>query len=74
MTDPQGPPVRLTVNGNEVLVAALPDRSLLEVLRSELGLTGTKYGCGEGACGACTVLRDGEPALACQLSVAEVAE
>lgn len=64
--------IPLTVNGREVAVAPHPDRSLLEVLRYELGLTGTKYGCGEGECGACTVLVDGGPARACQLPVAEV--
>ncbi len=47
-------------------------RSLLSILRDELGLTGTKYGCGEGQCGACTVLVAGEPVRACQLSVEEV--
>jgi aerobic-type carbon monoxide dehydrogenase small subunit (CoxS/CutS family) len=50
-----------------------PDRMLLWVLRSELGLTGTKYGCGEGYCGACTVIVDGETARSCQTSVADVA-
>ena len=50
-----------------------PEASLLAFLRSELGLTGVKGGCGEGACGACTVLVDGRPALACQTRAGEVA-
>ncbi len=50
-----------------------PDVSLLAFLRSDLGLTGVKPGCGEGACGACTVLVDGEPVLACQTRAGEVA-
>ena len=50
-----------------------PEASLLVFLRSELGLTGVKGGCGEGACGACTVLVDGRPALACQMRAGEVA-
>jgi aerobic-type carbon monoxide dehydrogenase small subunit (CoxS/CutS family) len=58
-----GKPVRLTLDGN---------RPLLWVLRTELGLTGTKYGCGEGLCGACTVLVNDEPARACQTAVKDV--
>jgi aerobic-type carbon monoxide dehydrogenase small subunit (CoxS/CutS family) len=46
-----------------------PERRLLDVLREELQLTGTKYGCGEGQCGACLVHLDGEPARSCQLTV-----
>jgi aerobic carbon-monoxide dehydrogenase small subunit len=64
-----GRTVALRVNGAPVSVRAAPARSLLEVLRVELGLTGTKYGCGEGECGACTVLVAGEPVRACQLPV-----
>lgn len=48
--------LKITVNGQLRRVTTDPDRPLLEVLREELGLTGTKYGCGEGECGACTVL------------------
>jgi 4-hydroxybenzoyl-CoA reductase alpha subunit len=55
----------LTVNGDRHVVAAAPHHSLLEVLRYDLGLTGTKQGCDKGDCGACTVLIDGEPVLAC---------
>lgn len=45
---------RILVNGGEHEILSAPERSLLHVLREELGLTGTKYGCGEGSCGACT--------------------
>jgi len=55
----------LLVNGSEMHVDAPPDESLLSVLRNHLQLTGTKYGCGEGECGACTVLMDGEPMRSC---------
>lgn len=55
----------LTVNGVERQVAVLPRQTLLEVLRDELRLTGTKLGCGEGDCGACTVLLDGKPVNSC---------
>ena len=53
------------VNGRERRIVAPPDRRLLWVLREELQLTGTKYGCGEGQCGACTVLVDGQPVRSC---------
>jgi aerobic-type carbon monoxide dehydrogenase small subunit (CoxS/CutS family) len=57
--------IRFTVNGKGGSVETNPARPLLEVLREDLGLTGTKYGCGEGECGACTVLLDGEPVSSC---------
>jgi len=57
--------MKLTLNGAEVDVAAHPMKRLLDVLREECGLTGTKEGCGEGECGACTVLIDGAPVCAC---------
>jgi aerobic-type carbon monoxide dehydrogenase small subunit (CoxS/CutS family) len=57
--------VTLRVNGEPRTVAADPHHTLLEVLREELGLTGTKHGCELGECGACTVLVDGVPVLAC---------
>jgi aerobic-type carbon monoxide dehydrogenase small subunit (CoxS/CutS family) len=58
-------PVTLTVNGVERTVTTDPQRSLLDVLREDLHLTGAKYGCGEGRCGACTVLMDGKPVRSC---------
>ena len=56
---------KLTVNGKSHTVTALPDTPLLWVLRENLKLTGTKYGCGSGQCGACTVHIDGKPNYAC---------
>lgn len=55
----------LHVNGERQTVAAEPHHTLLEVLREEMGLTGTKHGCELGECGACTVLVDGAPILSC---------
>jgi aerobic-type carbon monoxide dehydrogenase small subunit (CoxS/CutS family) len=55
----------LTVNGARRPIDADADRTLLSVLRDSLDLTGTKYGCGEGQCGACTVLLDGQPVRSC---------
>lgn len=60
----------LTVNGRTHTVAAEPDTPLLWILREELGLTGTKFGCGIAACGACTVIADGEAVRSCSLPVA----
>jgi len=57
--------LRLRVNGEDYDVAAAPHKTLLEVLREEMGLTGTKHGCELGECGTCTVLVDGEPVLSC---------
>jgi len=57
--------LRLHVNGEEQEVSFLPSKTLLEVLREDLGLTGTKHGCELGECGTCTVLLDGEPQLSC---------
>jgi aerobic-type carbon monoxide dehydrogenase small subunit (CoxS/CutS family) len=59
-------PLELNVNGVRHRLTSDPDRTLLEVLREDLELTGTKYGCGEGQCGACTVLINGQPARSCQ--------
>jgi len=61
----------LNVNGSERQVNTPPDESLLSVLRDYLQLTGTKYGCGEGQCGACTVLLDGRPARSCRTTVSQ---
>jgi aerobic carbon-monoxide dehydrogenase small subunit len=58
-------PLSLKVNGEAYALEVDPRRTLLEVLRNELNLTGTKEGCGNGECGACTVLLDGRPANAC---------
>lgn len=55
----------MTVNGKRRRVRVEPHRTLLELLREDLGMTGTKHGCETGACGACTVLLDGEPVNAC---------
>jgi aerobic-type carbon monoxide dehydrogenase small subunit (CoxS/CutS family) len=60
----------LHVNGSKHAVNADADRSLLQVLREDLDLTGSKYGCGEGRCGACTVLIDGRPTRSCTTRVA----
>jgi carbon-monoxide dehydrogenase small subunit len=57
--------IRLTLNGEENDVAFAPYKTLLEVLREDLGLTGTKHGCELGECGACAVLLDGKPVLSC---------
>jgi carbon-monoxide dehydrogenase small subunit len=57
--------VSLTVNGVEHALTVAPERTLLDVLREELRATGTRRGCDEGSCGACTVLVDGLPVLAC---------
>jgi xanthine dehydrogenase YagT iron-sulfur-binding subunit len=69
--------ITLRVNGEPHTVAAEPHHTLLEVLREELGLTGTKHGCELGECGACTVLVDGMQVLSClvlpqQIGMAEV--
>jgi len=65
--------VSLTVNGKQTEIAAEPDTPLLWVLRDDLGLTGTKFGCGIAACGACTVHVNGDPVRSCSLSVGEAA-
>jgi aerobic carbon-monoxide dehydrogenase small subunit len=64
--------MRFTLNGRVVDVEAHPMRRLLDVLREECALTGTKEGCGEGECGACTVLIGGEPVCACLVPFAQV--
>ncbi len=57
--------IRLTVNGKAHSIETEPERPLLELLREDLGLTGTKYGCGEGQCRACTVLLNGKAIVSC---------
>jgi aerobic-type carbon monoxide dehydrogenase small subunit (CoxS/CutS family) len=64
--------VQFRVNGKPVRLSVDTDRMLLWVLRTDLGLTGTKYGCGEGFCGACTVLVDNEAVRSCQFPVKNV--
>ena len=64
----------LNVNGRDHAVTTDDDRPLLDVLREELGLTGAKYGCGEGECGACTVLIDGAAIRSCITSIAEAGD
>lgn len=63
----------ITVNGASQVIDAAADVPLLWILRDALGLTGTKYGCGIGACGACTILVDGQPARACLTTLGSVA-
>jgi aerobic-type carbon monoxide dehydrogenase small subunit (CoxS/CutS family) len=65
--------LNLKVNGSPKTVETDPERPLLDVLREDLHLTGTKYGCGEGQCRACTVLVDGRPVTSCRLPVSKAA-
>jgi aerobic carbon-monoxide dehydrogenase small subunit len=64
--------MHFTLNGARTEVASHPMARLLDVLREECGLTGTKEGCGEGECGACTVLVDGAPVCSCLVPLAQV--
>ncbi len=64
----------LNINGRRHSVTTDEDRPLLEVLREDLGLTGAKYGCGEGDCGACTVLMDGKAVRSCITAVSSVGD
>ncbi|HEY7445344.1 MAG TPA: (2Fe-2S)-binding protein [Vicinamibacterales bacterium] len=64
--------MHLTVNGKRRRIDAHPMKRLLDVLREDCGLTGTKEGCGEGECGACTVLVDGAPVNSCLVPLAQV--
>lgn len=61
------------LNGNAVSIDVAPDRRVLDLLREDLGLTGTKEGCGTGECGACTILVDGESRLACLMLATQLA-
>jgi aerobic-type carbon monoxide dehydrogenase small subunit (CoxS/CutS family) len=64
--------ITFTVNGQARSLTTNPQRSLLEVLREDLQLTGTKYGCGEGQCRACTVLLNGESVSSCVVQIGDV--
>ena len=64
--------IQLDINGNVYSLSVLPQRTLLEVLREDLGLTGTKEGCSEGECGVCTVLLEGLPVRSCLLLAIDV--
>src|SRR5579864_4597670 len=66
-------PTKLTVNGKPHIVSSSSDTPLLWVLRDELAMTGTKFGCGRGFCGSCTVLSNGEPIRSCSTALADVA-
>jgi aerobic-type carbon monoxide dehydrogenase small subunit (CoxS/CutS family) len=65
--------IRFSLNGKKTELRIDPSQTLLWVLRNNLGLTGTKFGCGTGFCGACTVLINNEPARSCSMSVGDVA-
>ncbi len=66
--------IEVTINGGRRRVDVEPDTPLLFVLRDTLGMTGTKYGCGIAACGACTVMMDGQAVRSCQLPIDSVGE
>ena len=63
--------ISLTINGKKQKLNVMPDMPLLWILRDELNLTGTKYGCGIGACGACTIHQNGKAVRSCQITAAE---
>jgi isoquinoline 1-oxidoreductase alpha subunit len=67
------PPIRFTLNDKPVTLDTDPTRSLLWVLRTDLELTGTKYGCGAGQCGSCTVVINGQPIRSCLTRLGDVA-
>ncbi len=64
--------ISFQLNGKKTDVLIDPTETLLWVLRNHFGLTGTKFGCGEGLCGSCTILMDNEPVRSCQLSIGDV--
>jgi aerobic-type carbon monoxide dehydrogenase small subunit (CoxS/CutS family) len=66
--------IHFRLNGKPTILETGDDRTLLWVLRTDLGLTGAKYGCGLGICGSCTVVIDGRPVRSCQTTLAEVQE
>jgi carbon-monoxide dehydrogenase small subunit len=65
--------IAFTLNNTPVTIHAAPDRRVIDLLREDLGLTGSKEGCGTGECGACTILVDDEPRLACLMLAAQLA-
>ena len=71
---PDSQPITLQINGESIELLAPVGQTLLEVLRDKLFLTGTKRGCNQGVCGACTVLRDGVPTRACLTLAADCAD
>lgn len=64
--------IRFILNDKETVIDAPPDRRVLDILREDLGLTGTKEGCGSGECGACTILVDGESHLSCLMLASQL--
>lgn len=66
--------MRITLNGRATEIDADPDKPLLWILRDDLQLVGTKYGCGQALCGACTIHVDGQPVRACQIRIADVVD
>ena len=72
MTQPAKRIIFLTINGYDHEIAVRPNMTLLEVLREDLRLTGTKEGCDDGSCGTCTVLLDGSPVRSCMLLAMDV--
>lgn len=73
MVRAQDAAIEITVNGQAHKVQATPETPVLYVLRNELGLNAAKFGCGLAQCGACTVLRDGQPIRSCVMPVSDVA-
>jgi aerobic carbon-monoxide dehydrogenase small subunit len=66
--------IRFTLNGKEIVIEAAPDRRVVDILREDMGLTGTKEGCGSGDCGCCAVLVDGESRLSCLMLAAQLVD
>jgi carbon-monoxide dehydrogenase small subunit len=64
--------ISFTLNGAEIRMETAPDRRVVDILREDLGLTGTKEGCGTGECGACTILLDGVTKLSCLMLAAQI--
>ncbi|HSW40031.1 MAG TPA: 2Fe-2S iron-sulfur cluster-binding protein, partial [Acidobacteriota bacterium] len=64
--------ISFKLNGTATTITTQEDRGLIWVLRSDYGLTGTKYGCGTGLCGACTIAVDGEAVRSCRMSISNV--